>query len=146
MYDTTRASWKSWKYGQKNSTNSATISCFELKRYVKKSKNTSPFGGVSNDVLSYLYWVYDEFQLELQKGSNVKILLFFSTLSATVPRCRICTKSTYGTSEARVLTKQKKIVVSTSKLKFSGWLPLAQPDWSWHVAWWSDQFTKMYIC
>jgi hypothetical protein len=34
---------------------------------------------------------------------------FFTTLSATVPRCRICTKSTYGTSESRVLTKQKKL-------------------------------------
>jgi hypothetical protein len=79
---------------------------------------------VPNDVLSFLYWVYKELQIELQNGSNVKILLFLATLSATVCCCRICTKSVYSTSSHQA----EKIDMSTSKLKFSGLLPLAQPD------------------
>jgi hypothetical protein len=71
-----------------------------------------------------LYWVYEELQLELQKGSNVKILLFFTTLSATVPRCGICTKSTYSTSSHQA-EKNRHVDKQIEILRL---IALAQPD------------------
>jgi hypothetical protein len=79
----------------KKLTNSATISCFELKQYIKKSKNTSQFGRVPNDVLSFLYCVYEDMELQLpcrelqNAGRDVvvqyKILGSFPSFQ-TVPR------------------------------------------------------------